>query len=220
MQNAYMIFAVLLTLIALAIGQSLIPQITTQATYGRYVRMGQMILKVVGGSVLLSIPASVALFLLGKHAIHILFEHGAFTRHSSNLTNMVLLGYAIGLPGLTAGALLVLSFYALKDAQTPLLTNIVALAARISLIVLLLKLLAGTYTILAIPLAMGIAGTVEAVLLCLILLIRLRAKVKADKGMQRLHQRRLHARNQIRQTKPLVSLIEEPREEESEGVAT
>lgn len=220
MQNAYMIFALPLTLIALAIGQSLLPQITTQATYGRYVRMGQTILKVVGGAVLLSIPASVALFLLGKPAIHILFEHGAFSRHSANLTNMALLGYAIGLPGLTAGALLVLSFYALKDARTPLLTNIVALAARISLIVLLLKLLAGTYTILAIPLAMGIAGTVEAVLLCLILLVRLLQKVKIDKGMQRLYQRRLHARHQKRQTKPLVSLTEEPREEESEGVAT
>jgi len=38
---------------------------------------------------------------------------------------MALRGYAIGLPGLTADVLLVSCFYAMKDARTPLSTNIV-----------------------------------------------------------------------------------------------
>jgi hypothetical protein len=48
-----------------------------------------------------------------------------------------------------AEALLVLSFYALKDARTPLLTNIAILAMRIGLIVL--RVLIGKSAILAIP---------------------------------------------------------------------
>jgi peptidoglycan biosynthesis protein MviN/MurJ (putative lipid II flippase) len=107
----------------------------------------------------------------------------------SALTTTALLGYAVGLPGLTAEGLLILSFYALKDARTPLLTNIAALATRIGLIVLLLQMLTGKYGILAIPLAASMTSTAQAALLCLLLLIRLRTKVKTDKGMQRLQRR-------------------------------
>ncbi len=202
MQNAYMLFTLPLTLMAQAIGQSLLPQITTQATHGRYMRMSHTILKVAGGSVLLSVPATIVLCLLGKPTIHVLFEHGAFTMHSADLTNMALIGYAVGLPGLTASALLILCFYALKDARTPLFTNILTLVARLGLIVLLLKVLVGTYAILAIPLAASLAGTAEAVLLCLVLFVRLRAKVKTDKGMQRLSRRRLYGK----QTKVLLNM--------------
>jgi len=110
---------------------------------------------------------------------------------------MALIGYVIGLPGLTAGGLLVLCFYAMKDARTPLLTNIATLAGRISLLILLLKMLTGQYAILAVPLAMAAAGTAEAILLCLMLFLRLRVKVKTDKGFQRLQKQRL----QVNRTK-------------------
>ncbi|HEY6287099.1 MAG TPA: lipid II flippase MurJ, partial [Ktedonobacteraceae bacterium] len=190
MQNAYLLFAFPLTFVAQAIGQALLPQITIQATHHHYVRMRMTVLKVVGGAVLLSIPAAIVLYVLGKPAIRVLFQHGAFTAHSSALTSTALLGYAVGLTGVTAEALLILSFYALKDARTPLLLNIVALAIRISLIVFLFKVLTGKYAILAIPLAASLTSTVHASLLCLILFIRLRAKVKTDKGMQRLQLRR------------------------------
>lgn len=119
---------------------------------------------------------------------------------------MALLGYAFGLPGLTADSLLVLCFYAMKDARTPLLPNIGTLAARISLIVLLLKELTGTYAILAIPLAMAVAGTAEAALLSLILFMRLRAKVKTDKGLQRMLRRRLQANSPKGRTNITVSM--------------
>src|SRR5205085_3044549 len=186
MNNALMLYGVPSVVLALAIGQSLLPQITIQATQGRYMRMSQTILKIVGGAVLLSIPAALVLYFLGKPAIHIFFQHGAFNAHSVALTSMALLGYAIGLPGLTANALLILCFYAMKDARTPLLTNIATLAVRISLIVLFLKVFTGTYAILALPLAMAVSGTAEAALLCLILFLRLRFKMKTDKSLQRL----------------------------------
>jgi hypothetical protein len=46
--------------------------------------------------------------------------------------------------------------------------------------------------ILAIPLATSGASTAEAILMAGVLLLRLRVKVKLDKGMQRLERRRLH----------------------------
>ena len=100
--NAVMLFGLPSVLLATAVSQSLLPQITMQATFGRYMRMSLTILKIVGGAVLLCIPAAIVLYFFGKPAIHILFQHGKFTAHSSALTSMALFGYAVGLPGLTA----------------------------------------------------------------------------------------------------------------------
>ncbi len=213
MQNASMLFNFPLTFVALAVGQALLPQITIQATHHHYVRMRQTLLKIVGASVLLSIPAAIVLYVLGKPAIRLLFQHGAFTAHASALTTTALLGYAVGLPGLTAEVLLVLCFYALKDARTPLLTNIAALATRIGLIILLLQMLTGKYEILAIPLAASLTSTAQAALLCLILLIRLRTKVKTDKGMQRLQRQRENVKRRKTRTEHLTHEQEKSEEE-------
>lgn len=189
-KNASLLYGLPSALLAYAVGQALLPQITTQATRGRYLRMRQTILKIGGGTVLLSIPAALALYVLGKPAIHILFQHGAFTAHSSELTSLALLGYAFILPAGTADALLILCFYALKDARTPLFTSISMLFLHIFLLMTLLKIFTGSQAILGILLIGAATATADAVLLCLILFVRLRGKVKEDKGAQRLQKRR------------------------------
>ncbi len=189
LHNAEMLQALPIALISQAIGQALLPHLAVHAKSGRYVRMRQTAIKVMGGSILLTIPASIILVLLGKPTIQILFEHGAFDAHSSALTNVALIGYAIGLPGVAAGSLVVSGFYALKDAFTPLCTNIFALITRYGLIVFFLGIMKGPLVIMAIPLALAGSATAEAVLLCLILLFRLSKEVKADKGMLRLQRR-------------------------------
>ena len=190
--NALMLYGLPSVLLATAVSQSLLPHITMQATFGRYMRMSLTIGKIVGRAVLLCIPAAIVLYVFGKPAIHILFQHGKFNAHSSALTSIALFGYAIGLPGLTENALLVTCFYALKDARTPLFTGIATLVAHIALLVLLFHLLTGRYTILAIPLAASIGSTAEAACLSLILFVRLRKKIRTDKGWLRLRTRRLH----------------------------
>ena len=192
MHNAFMLFGLPLTLVSQTIGNALLPQITMQATHSRYVRMSWTILKIVGGATLLSVLAAILLYLLGKPAIHILFQYGAFNEHASTLTHLALLGYAVGLPGQAVSLLIIVCFYAIKDVRTPLFTNIGALALQIGLSLLLLKALKGTYTILGLPLAASLTGTIQALLLCFILFVRLRARVKTDKGIQRLQQRRKH----------------------------
>jgi len=192
MHNAFMLFGLPLTLVSQTIGNALLPQITMQATHGRYVRMSWTILKIVGGATLLSVLAAILLYLFGKPAIHILFQYGAFNEHASTLTHLALLGYAVGLPGQAVSLLIIVCFYAIKDVRTPLFTNIGALALQIGFSLLLVKTLKGTSAILGLPLAASLTGTIQALLLCLILFVRLRARVKTDKGMRRLQQRRKH----------------------------
>ena len=64
--NASMLFGLPSVLLAQALSHSLLPQITMQATHGRYLRMSLTILKIVGGAVLLCIPAALVLFLLAN----------------------------------------------------------------------------------------------------------------------------------------------------------
>jgi putative peptidoglycan lipid II flippase len=197
LRNASLLFGLPVTLVSQVVGQALLPHITTHATQNRYVRMSQTVLKSVSACVLLSIPAAIVLSLGGHTAIQLLFQHGAFDPHASTLTASALLGYAVGLPGLTASGLLILSFYALKDARTPLLTNIGTFVVRVSLLLLLLRVFRGDMAILAIPLAASVTGTAEALLLGLLLFSRLRSKVNMDKGLQRLHRRREYAKRRL-----------------------
>jgi len=206
-RNAHLLLSLPVTLIGQAIGQASLPQMAVQASAGRYIRLRNTVLKLMGGALLLSIIAALLLYLLGKPTIHLLFQHGAFTKHSSNVTNNALIGYAFALPGLASIALLSLGFYALKDAITPLFTDIVGLLVHGGLIVLLLKLLAGPHAVLAIPLATTGSATVEALLLFCLLFIRLRTKVKLDKGMQRLLRRR-NAATIV--NAPITILVEQP----------
>ncbi len=192
--NAHLLFTLPVTLVGIVIAQAALPQMSLHAAKGRYLRLRQTILAVVGGSVLVSIPCALFLYLFGRPIIRILFQHGAFTHHATMLTSLALIGYAVGLPGQVAGQLLTRSLYSLKDTFTPLCTNILMLAARIGLTIVFIRILTGKYLILAIPLALSIAATAEALLLALLLFNRLRKKVRLDKGLLRLQARRVRAK--------------------------
>jgi putative peptidoglycan lipid II flippase len=192
--NAHLLFTLPVTLVGIVIAQAALPQMSLHAAKGRYLRLRQTILAVVGGSVLVSIPCALFLYLFGRPIIRILFQHGAFTHHATMLTSLALIGYAVGLPGQVAGQLLTRSLYSLKDTFTPLCTNILMLAARIGLTIVFIRILTGKYLILAIPLALSIAATAEALLLALLLFNRLRKKIRLDKGLLRLQARRAGAK--------------------------
>jgi len=190
LHNAQMLFALPVALLAQAVGQAAIPRMSQLAASAHYVHLRLLVSRIMGTVVLISIPCAAALVILGKPAIHLLFQHGAFTQHSTNLTALALLGYAIGLPASIVVELVVRSYYALKDAYTPLFIDLLALAARFGLILLFLKIMAGPYVILAIPLATSVTATAQTILLCSLLALRLQKRVKMDKGLERLKRMR------------------------------
>lgn len=177
LHNAFMLFDLPIALFGQTLALAALPSLSSLAVEDRYLDFRKLAFKIVSGAVLISVPTAILLAMAGRPVIHILFQHGAFTKHSSALTALALTGYAIGLPGRVASELLARSFYALKNALIPLLTNIFAFAIRIGLLLFLLKTLSGKYIILAIPLAAGGMATIEAGLLCLLLLWRLHARI-------------------------------------------
>lgn len=219
LHNAQMLYSLPDALMAQAIGLSLLPHLAAQAATKSYFRMRQTALKVMGAGIGLAIPATFVLWLLGKPIILLLFQHGAFTAHSSELTYLALSAYSIGLPGIIAGELLASGFFALKDTTTPLITGIISLTIRCVLIVLLLRVFQGIYIILAIPLALSGAATTEAVLMCVILLVRLGRRVAQDSGLVRL-QRRRDYQEQLALALVTKDVVQQTEEENKEYEAT
>ncbi len=184
LHNAQLFYNLPVALLAQAVAQAALPRMSLLATDGRYLRLRQLTVKVVGAAVLLSIPTAIGLGVLGQPLIHLLFQHGAFNKHSSSLTYLALIGYLVGLTGHVAGDLLSRGFYALKDARTPLFTNIFSLLVRTGLIIFLLKLFVGKSALIAISLAASGAITAEALLLGYLLYLRLRTKIRQEKNAQ------------------------------------
>jgi putative peptidoglycan lipid II flippase len=94
--NACMLFALPVASLAQAVAQSALPQLAALAAGGRYARL---LFKVVGAALLPGLPAAILLCIMGRPLIHLFFQHGAFKRNSTNLTDLALIGYAVGLPG-------------------------------------------------------------------------------------------------------------------------
>lgn len=178
--NAYMLYYVPVALLSQAVSQPALPQFSSLAAQGSFLRLRKLILKVTGASLLLGIPATLGLCLLGRPIIHLIFQHGAFDQHSTTLTSLALIGYSVGLPALIASEMFVRAFFALKDARTPLFTNCFNFALHVGLIFYLLTIFTGENAILAIPLATSGSATAEGILLGMLLLFRLRRKIKKE----------------------------------------
>jgi len=80
-------------------------------------------------TLMLTLPAALALALLAVPLIATLFYHGQFTAHDVEQTRLALLAYSIGLIGLIAVKILAPGFYARQDIRTPVRFAIITLAA-------------------------------------------------------------------------------------------
>ena len=72
---------------------------------------------------LLTVPASVGLAVLGDSMIALVYQHGKFLAADTHQTSVALTCYAVGLASYASVRLLAPAFYALGDARTPMLVS-------------------------------------------------------------------------------------------------
>jgi len=73
---------------------------------------------------LLTIPCSVGLAILGESMIAIVYQHGRFRAFDTHQTGLALSCYAVGLAGYSALKLIAPAFYALGDSRTPMIVSV------------------------------------------------------------------------------------------------
>ena len=170
--NAFLLVGLPIALLGQAIGQAAFPRLAAQAEAGNWTEMRRILVRSLGSSIALALPAVGALLLLGRPTIRILFEHGEFTSAAGDLTFRVLIAYAIALPSYVATEVITRGLISLRDTRTPLFTNTGQLIGRIILITILLN----SMGVVAIPAAFAISATLETLLLATVLFLKLRSR--------------------------------------------
>ena len=174
--NAFLLVGLPIALLGQAIGQATFPRLAAQAEAENWSEMRRFLLRSLGSSIGLAIPAVAALLLLGRPTIRVLFEHGEFTSAAGDLTYRVLIAYAIALPAYVATEVITRGLISLRDTRTPLLTNAGQLILRIVLISVLLSSLG----VVAIPAAFAISSTLETLTLATVLFFKLRNRSRSQ----------------------------------------
>lgn len=80
-------------------------------------------------TLMLTLPAALALALLAVPLIATLFYHGAFTGEDVMQTRLALIAYSVGLTGLILVKILAPGFYARQDIRTPVRFAVITLVA-------------------------------------------------------------------------------------------
>ena len=92
-------------------------------------------------TLLIAVPAMLALVLLSKPLLSTLFQHGAFTAHDVEMASMSLAALALGLPAFALVKVVAPAFYARQNTRTPVRAGIIAMVASMLLNVLFLAAL-------------------------------------------------------------------------------
>jgi putative peptidoglycan lipid II flippase len=82
---------------------------------------------------MLTVPATVGLMVLANPIVELIYERGQFGAGSTVLVATALLFYAPGIIGYSLVKILSPSFYALRDARTPMVVSLMAIGANLVL---------------------------------------------------------------------------------------
>jgi putative peptidoglycan lipid II flippase len=110
-------------LFGISIASASLPRLARSAATGDYGAFRDTL----GGSLvmilLMTVPSSVGLAVLGESMIGMVYQHGRFLASDTHQTAIALSCYAVGLASYAALRLLAPAFYALGDARTPMLVS-------------------------------------------------------------------------------------------------
>jgi putative peptidoglycan lipid II flippase len=172
--NAWLLAGLPIALLGQAVGQSAFPRLAAHVAAGEWGSMRRTLFRSLGAAVALALPAVVAMLLLGRLTIQILFEHGKYDAAAGALTYAVLVPYSIGLPFFIGTEVITRGLIALRDTRTPLITNTLQLIGRGAL----MALLVGGLGVVAIPLAFVTSASVETLALGTVLLVKLQRRLR------------------------------------------
>lgn len=148
-------------LLGVALGTILLPSLSKYHADGKPEAFSNLLDWGLRLTLLLTLPAALALGLLATPLISTLFFHGAFTAESVLATRSALIAYSIGLTGLIMVKILAPAFYSRQDVKTPLKFALITLA----LTQLMNIAFIGPLQHAGLALATGLASCINAVLL-------------------------------------------------------
>jgi putative peptidoglycan lipid II flippase len=123
LQYAFRFMQLPLGLFGVAIASATLPAISLSAASGKLEEFRGTLSRSLGLVLLLTLPSSVGLILLGEPIVGLIYEGRRFQPYDTHQTAVALSFYALGLAGYAALKVLVPAFYALGSARTPMLVS-------------------------------------------------------------------------------------------------
>lgn len=121
-----------LGLFGVAIGSATLPAISRSAALGDMDEFRRTLSRSLAMVLLLTIPSSVGLAVLGESMIAAVYQSGRFHAYDTHQTAMALSCYALGLAGYSAIKVLAPAFYALNNARTPMYVSLASIFINIA----------------------------------------------------------------------------------------
>jgi len=141
---------------AIAIATAVLPPLSEQAAKGRIEEVKETLSFALRLTFFVILPAMVGLIALRTPILNVLFQRGAFSAFSTEMTSQALLYYALGLAAFAGVRIIAPLFYSLQDTRTPVQVAFAGLAANAGLGVLLMFPLKHGGLALATSLAAGL----------------------------------------------------------------
>ncbi|MGH6735443.1 MAG: murein biosynthesis integral membrane protein MurJ [Methyloceanibacter sp.] len=173
------IFQLPLGMIGVAVGVVLLPDLSHKLRSGDHDAVIESENRALEFSLLVTLPAAVALFIASFPIMRVLFERGAFTAVDTQVTAAMLSALALGLPAYVLIKVLHPSFFAREDTKTPMIYAGISMAANAALCFVLFFLLGAV----GIAIATSLSGWINVVLLAMEL--RRRAEFILDDAFRR-----------------------------------
>ncbi len=112
-----------------AIATILLPSLSKYHADGNLAEYSRMLDWGLRLTVMLTLPAALALGMMAVPLLATFFQHGAFAAHDVLMTRNALVGYSVGLIGILTVKVLAPAFYARQDIRTPVKIGIITLLA-------------------------------------------------------------------------------------------
>jgi putative peptidoglycan lipid II flippase len=127
---AYRFFGLPMGLFGVSIASAALPRLSRSAALADFDGFRDTLSRSIVMILLLTVPASVGLALLGESMIGIVYQHGRFLAFDTHQTALALSCYAVGLAAYAGMKLIAPAFYALGDARTPALVSLASVAVN------------------------------------------------------------------------------------------
>ena len=126
-------------LFGVAIASVTLPAISRSAGLRQMDEFRATLANSLGTVLLLTIPSSVGLAVMGESMIAAVYQGGRFTAYDTHQTAIALTCFSAGLAGYSALKTLAPAFYALGDARTPMLVSLASIAVNFAASYLMVK---------------------------------------------------------------------------------
>lgn len=126
-------------LLGVAVGTVLLPTLARHGGEGDETRYSELLDWGLRLSLLLAVPAAIALWLLALPLVTTLYQYGRFGVADALATRAALIGYSVGLIGIIAVKILAPGFYARQDLKTPVRIAVVTVAVTMALSFVLME---------------------------------------------------------------------------------